>query len=81
MKKRKFRSMQQNLHTVSRSINSQAAHIRNSLSEMEKMLDKIASNEDIKNKKENTEDKYYVSAVNEFKEWNIEVLESKPKGW
>ena len=50
MKKRKFRSMQQNLHTVSRSINSQAAHIRNSLSEMEKMLDKIASNEDIKNK-------------------------------
>lgn len=44
--------MQQNLHTVSRSINSQAAHIRNSLSEMEKMLDKIASNEDIKNKKE-----------------------------
>ena len=45
MKKRKFRSMQQNLHTVSRSINSQAAHIRNSLSEMEKMLDKIASNE------------------------------------
>ena len=29
-----------------------AAHIRNSLSEMEKMLDKIASNEDIKNKKE-----------------------------
>lgn len=52
MKKRKFRSMQQNLHTVSRSINSQAAHIRNSLSEMEKMLDKIASNEDIKNKKD-----------------------------
>lgn len=35
----------------------------------------------VKNKKENTEDKYYVSAVNEFKEWNIEVLESKPKGW
>ena len=29
----------------------------------------------------NTEDKYYVVAVNEFKEWNIEVLESKPKGW
>ena len=52
MKKRKFRSLQQNLHTASRSINSQAAHIRNSLSEMEKMLDKIASNEDIKNKKE-----------------------------
>ena len=52
MKKRKFRSLQQNLHTVSRSINSQAAHIRNSLSDMEKMLDKIASNEDIKNKKE-----------------------------
>ena len=35
----------------------------------------------VKNKKENTVDKYYVSAVNEFKEWNIEVLESKPKGW
>ena len=28
--------MQQNLHTVSRSINSQAAQIRNSLSEIEK---------------------------------------------
>ena len=52
MKKRKFRSMQQNLHTVSRSINSQAAQIRNSLSEIEKSLNKIASNEDIKNKKE-----------------------------
>ena len=44
--------MQQNLHTVSRSINSQAAQIRNSLSEIEKSLNKIASNEDIKNKKE-----------------------------
>ena len=44
--------MQQNLHTVSRSINSQAARIRNSLSEIEKSLNKIASNEDIKNKKE-----------------------------
>ena len=43
--------MQQNLHTVSRSINSQAAQIRNSLSEIEKSLNKIASNEDIKNKK------------------------------
>ena len=52
MKKRKFRSMQQNLHTVSRSINSHAAQIRNSLSEIEKSLNKIASNEDIKNKKE-----------------------------
>lgn len=52
MKKRKFRSMQQNLHTVRRSINSQAAQIRNSLSEIEKSLNKIASNEDIKNKKE-----------------------------
>ena len=47
MKKRKFRSMQQNLHTVSRSINSQAAHIRNSLSEMEKMLDMFDDNDDI----------------------------------
>ena len=44
--------MQLNLHTVSRSINSQAAQIRNSLSEIEKSLNKIASNEDIKNKKE-----------------------------
>ncbi len=35
--------MQQNLHTVSRSINSQAAQIRNSLSEIEKSLNKIAS--------------------------------------
>lgn len=35
----------------------------------------------INNKKENTEKKYYVVAVNEFKEWNIEILESKPSGW
>lgn len=35
----------------------------------------------INNKKENTEKKYYVVAVNEFKEWSIEVLESKPSGW
>ena len=44
--------MQQNLHTVSRSINSQAAQIRNSLSEIEKSLNKIASSDDITNKKE-----------------------------
>ncbi len=31
--------MQQNLHTVSRSINSQAAQIRNSLSEIEKITE------------------------------------------
>ena len=49
--------MQQNLHTVSRSINSQAAQIRNSLSEIEKSLNKIASNEDIKNKKEKNKTK------------------------
>ena len=35
----------------------------------------------INNKKENTEKKYYVVAVNEFKEWNIDVSESKPTGW
>ena len=35
----------------------------------------------VSNKKENTESKYYVVAVNEFKEWNIEVLESKPDNW
>lgn len=35
----------------------------------------------INNKKENTEKKYYVVAVNEFKEWSIDVLESKPTGW
>lgn len=35
----------------------------------------------INNKKENTEKKYYVVAVNEFKEWNIDILESKPTGW
>ena len=45
MKKRKSNSFR-------RSITAQAAHIRNSLSEMEKTLDKIASNEDTKNKKE-----------------------------
>ena len=44
--------MQQNLHTVNRSINNQAAQIRNSLSEIEKTLNKIASNEDTKNKKD-----------------------------
>ena len=35
----------------------------------------------VANKKENTEDKYYVVAVNEFKEWNINILESKPDNW
>ena len=35
----------------------------------------------VANKKENTEDKYYVVAVNEFKEWNIDILESKPDNW
>lgn len=35
----------------------------------------------INNKKENTENKYYVVALNEFKEWSIDVLESKPNGW
>ena len=35
----------------------------------------------INNRKENTESKYYVIAVNEFKEWNIDILESKPDNW
>ena len=35
----------------------------------------------VTNKKENTESKYYVVAVNEFKEWNIDILESKPDNW
>lgn len=35
----------------------------------------------INNKKENTEKKYYVVAVNEFKKWSIDVLESKPSDW
>lgn len=52
MKKRKSNSFRRSINTVNRSITVQAAHIRNSLSEMEKTLDKIASNEDTKNKKE-----------------------------
>ena len=52
MKKRKAKSFRRSINTVNRSITAQAAHIRNSLSEMEKTLDKIASNEDTKNKKE-----------------------------
>lgn len=78
MKKRKFRSMQQNLHTVSRSINSQAAHIRNSLSEMEKMLDKIASNEDIKNKKEKKKLKKGVDFL-QIITYNTTCLEERTK--
>lgn len=35
----------------------------------------------VSDKKENTEKKYYVVAVNEFKEWNIDVSESKPDNW
>ena len=35
----------------------------------------------VANKKENTENKYYVVAVNEFKEWNIDILKSKPDNW
>ncbi len=52
MKKRKSSSLCRNIKTVNRSITAQAAHIRSSLSEMKKTLDKIASNEDTKNKKE-----------------------------
>lgn len=35
----------------------------------------------VANKKENTESKYYVVAVNEFKEWSIDVSKSKPDNW
>ena len=35
----------------------------------------------VNNKDKNTESKYYVIAVNEFKEWNIDVSESKPDNW
>lgn len=57
MKKRKSNSFRRSINTVNRSITAQAAHIRNSLSEMEKTLDKIASNEDTKNKKEKNKKK------------------------
>ena len=58
MKKRKSNSFRRSINTVNRSITAQAAHIRNSLSEMEKTLDKIASNEDTKNKKEKNKKNY-----------------------
>lgn len=35
----------------------------------------------VNNKDKDTESKYYVVAVNEFKEWNIDVSESKPDNW
>ena len=43
MKKRKPNSFRRNINTVNRSITAQAAHIRSSLWEIEKTLDKIAS--------------------------------------
>lgn len=52
MKKRRSSSLRRNFNTVNRSIKNQAVRIRNSLAEIEKTLNKIASNEDIKNKKE-----------------------------
>lgn len=52
MKKRKSSSLRRSFNTVNRSIKNQAVRIRNSLAETEKTLNKIASNEDIKNKKE-----------------------------
>ncbi len=63
MKKRKSNSFRRSINTVNRSITAQAAHIRNSLSEMEKTLDKIASNEDTKNKKEILEKWYQKVAL------------------
>lgn len=39
----------------------------------------------IHNKLENTEEKYYIVAINEFKEWNIDIVgpnpQKKPSGW
>ena len=35
----------------------------------------------VNNKDKDTENKYYVVAVNEFKEWNIDVSESKLDNW
>ena len=52
MKKRKSSSLRRSFNTVNRSIKNQAVRIRNSLAETEKTLNKIAPNEDIKNKKE-----------------------------
>lgn len=57
MKKRKSNSFRRNLNRVKRGVKSQAFQIRNSLSEIEKSLNKIASNEDIKNKKEKNKKK------------------------
>ena len=51
MKKRKSSSLRRSFNSVNRSIKNQAVRIRNSLTETEKTLNKIASNEDIKNKK------------------------------
>ena len=51
MKKRKSSSLRRSFNTVNRSIKNQAVRIRNSLTEIEKTLNKIASNEEIKNKK------------------------------
>jgi len=52
LKKRKSSSLRRSFNTVNRSIKNQAVRIRNSLTEIEKTLNKIASNEDIKNKKD-----------------------------
>ena len=52
LKLRKSSSLRRNFNTVNRSIKNQAVRIKNSLAETEKTLNKIASNEDIKNKKE-----------------------------
>ena len=57
MKKRKSSSLRRNFNTVNRSIKNQAVRIKNSLAETEKTLNKIASNEDIKNKKEKNKKK------------------------
>ena len=57
MKKRKSNSFRRNLNSVKRGVKRQAFQIRNSLSEIEKSLNKIASNEDIKNKKEKNKKK------------------------
>ncbi|WP_287096720.1 hypothetical protein [Blautia sp.] len=52
MKKRKSNSFRRNLNSVKRGVKSQAFQIIKSLPELDKSLNKTASNEDKKNKKE-----------------------------
>ena len=64
MKKRKSNSFRRNLNSVKRGVKSQAFQIRNSLSEIEKTLNKIASNEDIIIKTCKNCSKYFIPIKN-----------------